>query len=206
MSDDYDFFKLRKEAKTYISKLFTWNEKDNVGKRNVSMVIDGSDVLHVGEIEGALCLRLNGNKRRTQVTALVTQDDANVRRVTLETFKDFGGDAVWAQEKEAFSFRDDEFERLVQFLQQINFINFDDKSRFQIEDISKGSGSKVVVDAEHRSFIEEFQSVSSEDRSKLLASLGTELTSEDVNILLGRRVGLKEFEERLTDSNWLEKN
>ncbi len=206
MSDDYEFFKLRKEAKTYISKLFTWNETDTVGKRNVSMVIDGSDVLHLGEIEGALCLRLSGNKRRTQITALVTQDGSSVRRVTLETFKDFGGEAVWAQEKEAFSFRSDEFERLVRFLRQINFINFEDEAKFQIEDISQGSGPKVVVDAEHRNVIEAFQSVSADNRVRLLANLRDELTKEDVNILLGRRAGLREFDRRLNDRSWLEKD
>lgn len=62
MSDDEDarFFHLRKEARTYISKLFKWGAQSTERLRNVRMVMEGSDVLHVGEIEGALCLRLTG--------------------------------------------------------------------------------------------------------------------------------------------------
>jgi hypothetical protein len=73
--DDYEYFKLRKEAKTYVSKVFTFGGSNTERLRNVKMVVEGSDSLHLGEIEGLLCLRLTGNVRKTQVSALVTQDD-----------------------------------------------------------------------------------------------------------------------------------
>lgn len=206
MTDDYEFFRLRKEGKAYVSKLFTWNDRDEVGKRNVSMVIDGSDVVHLGEIEGALCLRLSGEKRRTQVTALVTQDDSGIRKVTLETFKDFGGEVIVGQEKEAFSFREGEFERLTQFLEQIKFINFDNKQKFQIEDLSVRDGPKIVVDAEHRNLIGQIQSLSPEDRATLFSGFRSELTSEEVNIILGRRDGLSEFRAQLRENIWRERD
>lgn len=67
MSDDnYRFFRLRQAAKTYISKVFTYGAHTTERLRNVRMVMEGSDVLHVGEVEGALCLRLSGEKRKTQ--------------------------------------------------------------------------------------------------------------------------------------------
>ena len=80
MSDEHDFFRLRRAAKTYISRVFTYGAHTTERLRKVRMVMDGSDVLHLGELEGALCLRLSGEKRRTQVTAVVTQDDKAVRR------------------------------------------------------------------------------------------------------------------------------
>lgn len=55
------------------------------------MVQDGCDSQLLGEIEGALCLRLSGEKRKTQVTAFVTQDDKEVRRITLQTFQSAQG-------------------------------------------------------------------------------------------------------------------
>ena len=79
--DDANFFKLRKSGKTYISKVFKFDEKHIERFRHVRMVIEGSDSLHFGEIEGAMCLRLTGEKRKTQVTALVSQDEQQVRRV-----------------------------------------------------------------------------------------------------------------------------
>lgn len=72
MSDEHDFFRLRRAAKTYISKVFTYGVHTTERLRMVRMVMDGSDVLHLGEVEGALCLRLSGEKRRTQVTAVVS--------------------------------------------------------------------------------------------------------------------------------------
>ena len=87
MSDesDYEYFKLRKQAKTYISKVFSFNERNPERIRQVRMVIEGNDRVHLAEIEGAMCLRLTGNIRKTQVTALITQDDKKIKRLTLQT-------------------------------------------------------------------------------------------------------------------------
>lgn len=90
--DDYEFFKLRKEGKTYISKVFTYGAHDTEKKRHVRMIIDDCDEMHFGEIEGVLCLRLTGKVRKTQVSAIVTQDDNKIKRLSLQTFKHFGGD------------------------------------------------------------------------------------------------------------------
>ena len=89
MSDEseYDYFKLRKQGKTYISKVFTFNDGNLEGVRQVRMVIEGSDQVHFGEVEGAICLRLTGNTRKTQVSAIITQDDKAIKRLTIQTFK-----------------------------------------------------------------------------------------------------------------------
>ena len=44
MSDDYTFFRLRKAAKTYISKVFTYGAHTTERLRNAYMVMEGSDV------------------------------------------------------------------------------------------------------------------------------------------------------------------
>jgi hypothetical protein len=132
--DDYEFFKLRKESKTYITKVFAFNAYNPERVRQVRMVLEGSDRFRLGEIEGALCLRLTGNVKKTQVSALITQDDKKVKRITLQTFKTRVGDWIEAVEKEEFSFRADEFNRLVSFLSQIEFIDLSNQENFQIED------------------------------------------------------------------------
>lgn len=92
MSDDLKIFRLRQAAKTYISKIFTYGAHTTERLRSVRMVMEDSDVLHLGEVEGALCLRLSGEKRKTQVTAVVTQDGKAVRRLTLQSFQSRKGD------------------------------------------------------------------------------------------------------------------
>lgn len=148
MSDEseYEFFKLRKQSKTYISKVFTFNGQNPEPLRNVKMVFEGNDKVLVGEVEAAMCLRLTGNVRKTQVSALVTQDDKNIKRITLQTFKTRAGDWIEAVEKDEFTFRADEFERLLGFLAQIKFIDLSNKENFQIEDISTKAGPKAIID------------------------------------------------------------
>lgn len=119
--DDHKFFKLRKQSKTYISKVFSFSERSPERLRRVRMVLDGSDSLCLGEIEGAACLRLTGKKRKTQVSALVTQDENQVRRITLQKFQSRANDWIQAYEKEEFTLRQDEFKRLLTFLEPIGY-------------------------------------------------------------------------------------
>lgn len=206
MSNDreYEFYKLRKQSKTYISKLFTYNERDLEPKRLIRMVIEGSDQVHLGEIEGTMCLRLTGNVRKTQVSAIVTQDDKNIKRLTLQTFKTRAGDWIEAIEKDEFTFRDDEFSRLLNFLSQIEFIDLTNGENFQIEDISKKAGPKTIIDSSDRGIIDRIQSMPDSQRNGLLNALQHSLTDEEINILLGRKQGLEEFEEHMRIGDWSE--
>ena len=205
MSDEHDFFRLRRAAKTYISKVFTYGAHTTERLRNVRMVMDNSDVLHLGEVEGALCLRLSGEKRRTQVTAVVTQDDKAVRRLTLQTFQTRKEDWYQGYEEHAFTFRGDEFQRLLTFLDRLAFIDLANEDRFDIEDISTGAGRKAIVDAADRGIVERLRAMSSDDREALLRALHGSLSPEEVDILLGRRQALEAFEQRVEDGAWSER-
>ncbi len=170
MSDenDYDFFKLRKQAKTYISKVFTFNEWNPERVRQIRMVVEGSDQVHLGEIEGAMCLRLTGNVTKTQVSALVAQDDNRIKRLTLQTFKTRAGDWVEAVEKDEFTFRADEFTRLLSFLSHIEFIDLSNEENFQIEDISTKAGPKAIIDASDRGIVNRIKSMTEGQRNEPL--------------------------------------
>lgn len=201
---DYNFFKLRKEAKTYISKVFSFNAYNLDRVRHVRMILDGSDQIHLGEIEGSLCLRLTGESRKTQVSALITQDDKQVKRLTLQTFKPRAGGWTEAAEKEEFTFRADEFARLLTFLAQIQFIDLSNQENFQIEDISTQSGPKAIIDADERGIIERVRSMNTEQRSALLGAMQATLSADDISILLGRKQGLVEYERQLRAGDWSE--
>lgn len=203
--NDYEFFKARKDTKTYISKVFSFNQADVERVRNVRIVTgEDSDRILLGEIEGALCLRLTGAVRKTQVTALVTQDHKQVRRLTLQTFKSRAGGWFEGIEKDEFTFRSDEFERLVRFLTQIEFIDLTNEDNFQIEDISKGHGPKTIIDASDRWVIDQVSGLSHSQRASLLQTLRDSLTRDEINLLLGRRQGLEEFENHISARDWKE--
>ncbi|RYF21713.1 MAG: DUF4263 domain-containing protein [Oxalobacteraceae bacterium] len=204
MSDNHDFFKLRREGKAYISKVFTF-PNNTEPMRNVVMVLEGSDILHLGEIEGALRLRMSGVKRKTQVTALVSQDDKAIRRVTLQTFQS-RNDGDWYQsfDEHSFTLRRDEYHRLMSFLDDVNFIDLSNADGFHIEDMSGGARRRAIVDAADKSLIEQVCSMDSANKATLLSALGQTLTSEEINVLLGRRAALEEFEREMQGGAWSE--
>lgn len=205
MSEEYKFFQLRQAAKTYISKVFTWSAHTTERLRNVRMVIDDSDVLHLGEVEGALCLRLSGEKRKTQVTAVVTQDDKAVRRLTLQSFQSRKGDWYQGYEEHSFTFRGDEFQRLLAFLDRIEFVDLSNEDRFDIEDISTGLGRKAIIDAADRGIVERIRAMGGDDREAFLRALQGSLSTEEVNILLGRRQSLEAFDRQIGNGTWTER-
>lgn len=201
---EYEYFRLRRQAKTYISKVFSFVEPEPEPLRNVKMVCEGSDKVLLGEIEGALCLRLTGNVRKTQVAAIISQDHRKIRRLSLQTFKPRAGDWTEALEKDEFTFRADEFNRLLAFLSQLKFIDLSNPENFQIEDISTKAGPKAIIDASDRGIIERVRGMTEGQRSGFLRGLHQALTAEEINVLLGRRQGLEEYEAHIRDRDWSE--
>jgi hypothetical protein len=206
MSDesDHEFFKLRKQGKTYISKVFTFDARNPEWVRSVRMVVDGNDSIQLGEIEGALCLRLTGDKRKTQVTALITQDEKRVKRLSLQTFQSRAGGWYQTTDKHEFTFRQGEFDRLLSFLSQIEFIDLSNRERFDIQDISTQAGPKTIIDASDRGIVERFRGMSDAQRDSVLHTLRETLSTEEINILLGRKQGLEEYERQLGEDAWSE--
>ncbi len=205
-NEDAKFFELRREGKTYLSKVFAHEAINLQRRRFAHAVFDGTERAVLGEIEGALCLRLTGNQRKTQVTALISQDDAGIRRVTLQTFKSRAGDWYQGYEKDSFTFRSDEFERLLEFLNRIKFIDLSNEDRFQLEDISVGAGPKIITDASDRALVNSIKKLGETEREHLFRSLHADLTPAEINLLLGRRQALEMFVAQLNAGNWAEAN
>ncbi len=206
MTDEADFFRLRQEGRSYISKLFTYGGQDTVGRRNVIMVLDNTEDQHVGEISGAMCLRLSGEKRKTQVTAVVTQDEKQVTRLTLQKFQSRTDGSYQGVEQDAFTFRHGEFEKLLRFLDQINFVDLSNEDGFKIDDISTGTGRKAIIDASDVQIVERIRVLRSDEREALVRSLSGSLSAHEINLLLGRKQALEEFERQIDAGNWAEKD
>lgn len=201
--NEFESYRLRKEGKAYLTKVFEFPGSKAGPLRYIRMVMEGCDSQQLVEIEGALCLRLMGQKRKTQVTALVSQDTNEVKRVSLQHFQS-RKDGFQAEEKNEFTFRPDEWTRLTNFLREIEFIDLSNENNFSIEDISTGAGPKAVIDASDRSLVDLVKRLSGSERADLLRSLQHELSPDEINILLGRKQGLAEFEAHLSAGDWSE--
>ncbi len=202
--EEKKYFELRKEGKTYLSKVFEEGRINPERVRLAHAVFEGTQRAVLGEIGGALCLRLTGDQRKTQVTALVSQDDSGIKRLSLQTFQSRKGGWYQGDEKQAFTFRSGEFERLLEFLNRIKFIDLSNERGFHIEDISVGHGPKIITDASDRSLIERIKRLGDSDRESLFRSLYADLSQEEINLLLGRRQALEEFTAQLGSSSWTE--
>lgn len=202
--DDAKFYELRKEGRAYLTKVFTHGSINPERRRLIRGVIEGTERVLLGEVEGAMCLRLTGDKRKTQVTALVSQDDGGIRRVTLETFQSRAGDWYQAYEKDAFTFRSDEFERLIAFLEGIKFINRANEERFEVRDVSVGNGPKIITDASDHVLLARIKKLSKQERERLFRGFQADLSQNEINLLLGRRQGFEEFEKQLSQGRWAE--
>ena len=206
MTDGAEYFQSRLDGRNYISKMFTYDARDLVGERNVIMVMEGTEDQILGHIDGALCLRISGLKRKTQVTAVVTQDEKKVTRLTLQKFQSRNDGSVQGYAEDSFTFRADEFDRLVNFLDQIKFIDLSNKERFRIDDISTGKGRKAIIDASDVQIVERIRALTFEDREAVLRSLSESLSTREVNLLLGRRQALEKFEQQIDGTEWAERN
>lgn len=202
--DDAKFFELRKEGKAYLTKVFTHGSINPERRRLIRGVIEGTENVLLGEIEGSMCLRLTGEKRKTQVTALVSQDEGGIRRITLETFQNRVGDWYQAYEKDSFTFRSDEFKRLLAFLESIQFIDRSNEGTFDVRDVSVGNGPKVITDASDHALLARIRKLGPQERERLFRDVQADLTQKEVNLLLGRRQGLEEFEQQLAGGRWVE--
>jgi hypothetical protein len=204
--EDAKFFELRKEGKTYLSKVFVHGGFNPERRRLAHAVLEGTEGVVLGEIEGALCLRLTGKQKKTQVTALVSQSDAGIRRLMLQTFKSRSGDWYQGYDEDTFTFRDDEFERLLAFLARIKFIDLSNEDRFQVEDLSVSAGPKVIIDAPDRALMMLIKRLNGTEREKLFRSLRLDLSQQEINLLLGRKQALEEFQAQLAANQWTESN
>jgi hypothetical protein len=79
-----------------------------------------------------------------------------------------------------------------------------DEGRFDIRDISVGHGSKIITDASDEALLARIKDLDHREREHLLRGIQAELSQAEINLLLGRRQGLEEFERQLGADRWAE--
>jgi len=200
---DEDFFNLRREGKLYISKVFNFHENSEK-IRNVNFVFENSQDYILGEIDGAIAIRVSP-KGKQQVTVVVTQDERKVKKITFQKFIQLKSGDIKTSKENTFSFWNYEFEKLLEYLKSINFIDFSNYENFQIEDLSSSKGNKVIYDIKDKDVIEYIKGTNGVAREELLENIYDELNDNDINILLGRKKGLEILSNELERNLWDEK-
>lgn len=199
---DFDFYQIRKEGKIYISKAFKLSQ-NSTETRNVKIVFEDSNIVIAGEVNGMLTLR-QSPKKKQQVSVFVSQDDKQIKRLTLQRFDENKSGDYNTTDEHTFTFRGDEFQKLLSFLKSIEFIDFSNKDNFQIEDLSTNSGNKALIDSSEKDIIRILKTTVGTGRIELLNQIKNNLTKKDIDIILGRKEALEIFKNQLTILEWSE--
>jgi len=202
-NEDIEYYLKRKglsEGDLLVSKEF-FTVSNPAPQRYVYKQIEGCEDLEVSVLEDELVLK-SSPKGRDQVVASVFGGNGRDRSFVIQKYrysKPVSGKSV--------SFTLDEWNKLLEFLEKLKFIDFTDSSRFRI------SQNSIVVDNivsdEDQALLDTIKSLQGGDRSDFLERLtdSKTFTDNDLNVLSGRKSGLKIFREQLYEkSNWTEPN
>ncbi|MFS2327620.1 hypothetical protein U2P60_19780 [Brucella sp. H1_1004] len=74
---------LHKERKEFLCKIFKYDSINLERRRLIRNVVEKTENLLLGKVEGQMCLRVSVQKRKTQGTVLINQDDGEIRRLTF---------------------------------------------------------------------------------------------------------------------------
>jgi len=167
--------------------------------RFVYKQIEGSNELEVTTVIDELLLK-SSPKGRDELKATVFGNDGRDWSLVVQKYrnqKPITGQSV--------SFRDHEWNALLGFLRKLEFIDFSNAYKFR----KRGDSILVnnAISTEDQELLDKVKSLGGDERLLLLEQLtSTEaLTSEELNIVSGRRAVLNIFREQLYDKNdWKE--
>jgi hypothetical protein len=186
MSDlDEYYAALRQSGRLYVSRSFPDNSP--VKLRIMNRIIDGNEGLGFATIKKDIQLR-ESPPARFQIKATVYEDDRRVQKLSFQKFTKEGP-------KEEFTFRGEEINVIVEFMQSLRTVTLssEDKVRMTDADIRNvtfdGSQLRTML-AQHPEVAREI--------------VENQTLTEDIIAVGYRRLALKHFEELLNDSDFFQ--
>ena len=187
----------------FVSKLSEFKNNstgETTSKRYIRKVFGKNEDVEIVKVKGEF-LRRCSPKGRDQIKVIVHENDNGRIGFVIQKFRGKAGNPV---SETNFSFYDNEFNELLEFLDLVRFIDLSNTDNFKLNlsDLKK----KVLVTQEEKNLIEAFKKLEGDDRLHLLEQIREQdLTKQDLDILSGRKDGLKKFKEKLYyDKNWSE--
>lgn len=212
--DEFYFFKLRKSRpqRFYASKEFpfiTFKKKVFDKKRYINNVILNSKESEFVSVNGEIILRTSFNGA-TQVRAVVySNEETNTMNFTIQKFHETKEGNLTTAKESSFTFSQKEWFELIQFLNEVQFLDLSNKDRFQA-DMPK-TPKKISLnlvrnlsDKEETYLGEEVATILNnldEDQRKVLVELSQNhtFTKVELDILSGRKKGMDEFTKMMND-------
>lgn len=198
------YYKLRDKSgpdTIYVSKVTEFENSitgHKTSKRSIRKVFGEQESCEIVRVKGEFILRCSPSGR-DQIKVVVHDNDNGRIGFVIEKFRGDTGNPI---KDTSFSFYDNEFHELLEFLNLVRFIDLSDKSNFKLS-LSDLRG-KVLVSRSDKDLIDAFANLKGDERINLLEQIrDRKLTKQDLDILSGRKDGLELFHKKLfIDRDW----
>lgn len=198
------YYKLRDKSgpdTIFVSKLTefvnsaTWEKKS---KRDIRKVFGEQESCEIVRVKGEFILRCSPTGR-DQIKVIVHENDNNKIGFVLQKFRGDTGNPI---KETNFSFYDNEFHELLEFLNLVRFIDLSDTSNFKLS--LSSLREKVLVNKEDKELIDSLANLHGDDRINFLEKIReSALSRQDLDILSGRKDGLAIFYQKLyVEQDW----
>lgn len=195
-----EYFEGRDSGIYYVSKTFKFSESSRE-RRFINKVFDHEVESKIEKVKviGEYVLRSSPGQR-DQIKILIFQDSKEIREIVLQKFVNNNPKPL------SFSFRGDEFKRLLDFIGTTKKLDLSNKTTLRIPE-SEVDAKRITVSTEEQNLLDLFKTMKGDDRAELFEKLSCQdLTKEDLDILSGRKKGLEEFRINLSEKSiWDEK-
>lgn len=183
----------------YVSKLAEFKNSvtgKKESKREIRKVFGEQESSEIIRVKGEFILR-SSPTGRDQIKVIVHENDNNRIGFVLQKFR-----AGNPSEETNFSFYDNEFHELLEFLNLVRFIDLSDTNNFKLS--LSNLREKVLVNKEDRKLLDSLAHLQGDDRNNFLEKMReSALTKQDLDILSGRKYGLTIFHKKLyIEKDW----
>lgn len=200
------YYKLREKSgpdTIYVSKLVEFENSvtgEKKSKREIRKVFGDQESSEIVRVKGEFILR-SSPTGRDQIKVIVHENDNNRIGFVLQKFRGDTGNPI---KETNFSFYDNEFHELLEFLNLVRFIDLSDTANFKLS--LSDLREKVLVNREDKELLDSFAHLEGDSRLKFLEKMReSALTKQDLDILSGRKDGLATFHRKLyEEKDWTE--
>jgi hypothetical protein len=200
------YYELREKSgpdTIYVSKLIEFKNSatgEKKSHREIRKVFGEQESSEIVRVKGEFILR-SSPTGRDQIKVVVHENDNNRIGFVLQKF---GGKTGKPREGTDFSFYDNEFHELLEFLQLVRFIDLSDTNNFKLS--LSNLREQVLVNREDKELLVSLAHLQGDNRINFLEKMReSALTKQDLDILSGRKDGLAIFHRKLNvEKDWKE--